>query len=502
MVSCQRCRQPLTPSSFPSAPPPPSSSSAHPTALDDSIALLSPSAYDFLTQSEHPHHPHARAQLAAVGRASELGGGGHHHRLTVPAPPQTAGHKVGGALEPPQGTAGQRPPSTLGPADSFVVLTQSVYSQPAPPASLPSSAPPSSAPTPSIDPSSDPSHPAALTPHLAHLSHLYSLLSSSSSVDHPLCTECAESLVALLGAELEQGKKERDRLVAFEKEVLRRRDEAKRQGQPVGVKAREALEKDIAKLKRAEQHDIAELKTVEARKQALEAEKRALDEEEAALAAEEAEFWTAHSHYLLRRDQLLDRQSALSQRLHTGQRELDKLQRTNVYNDAFCIGQEAGFGTINGLRLGRLPGVSVDWPEINAAWGQTLLLLHTVARKFGFPFSGYRLVPCGSFSRIERVGEGGEVTSLELYGSSDLSVTRLLQNRRFDQAMVAFLECLRQLSEWVVARDRSVRLPHAVVKDRIGDVSIKLTFGSDESWTRALRHVLLDLKILLGRASL
>jgi len=28
-----------------------------------------------------------------------------------------------------------------------------------------------------------------------------------------------------------------------------------------------------------------------------------------------------------------------------------------------------------------------------------------------------------------------------------------------------------------------------VVRDKIGDVSIKLQFGSDEAWTRALRHV-------------
>ncbi|GAA5902431.1 hypothetical protein JCM5296_006419 [Sporobolomyces johnsonii] len=147
-----------------------------------------------------------------------------------------------------------------------------------------------------------------------------------------------------------------------------------------------------------------------------------------------------------------------------------------------------------------MPHSQVEWPEINAAWGHTLLLLSTIARKFGFTFQGYRLVPCGSFSRVERTD--GDRASYELYGSGDFAVTRLLQNRRFDLAMVAFLDCLRQLSEWVVSRDRSVRLPHAVVKDRIGDVSIKLQFGSDEAWTRALRHVLLDLKILLGRASI
>lgn len=113
-------------------------------------------------------------------------------------------------------------------------------------------------------------------------------------------------------------------------------------------------------------------------------------------------FWKDHCKYLLRRDEMQDRESALRTRLANGRKELDKLQRTNVYSefdspialdfsrrmlarvlilereslrssrgadslfpasscadDAFCIGQEAGFGTINGLRLGRLPSVNV-----------------------------------------------------------------------------------------------------------------------------------------------
>lgn len=41
---------------------------------------------------------------------------------------------------------------------------------------------------------------------------------------------------------------------------------------------------------------------------------------------------------------------------------LEKLERTNVYNDAFCIGHDGVFGTINGLRLGRVPGVPVSIP--------------------------------------------------------------------------------------------------------------------------------------------
>lgn len=45
-------------------------------------------------------------------------------------------------------------------------------------------------------------------------------------------------------------------------------------------------------------------------------------------------FWRQHSLYVLDRDQLLDRQSALETRLANGQRELDKLQRTNVYSES------------------------------------------------------------------------------------------------------------------------------------------------------------------------
>lgn len=212
-------------------------------------------------------------------------------------------------------------------------------------------------------------------------------------------------------------------------------------------------------------------------------------------------FWLSHASYELSASALRSRTLAVQTRLAHDARELDKLQRTNVYNDAFCIGQEAGYGTINGLRLGRLPAGSssapaVDWPEINAAWGHTLLLLHTIARKFGFAFEGYKLVPMGSFSRIEKTstsaGSGagadrGPGTVLELFGASGVSA--IMQNRRFDQAMVAFLECLRQLSEFVQERDREERLPHRVQRDRIGDVSIKLQFGSEENWTRALRHV-------------
>lgn len=53
----------------------------------------------------------------------------------------------------------------------------------------------------------------------------------------------------------------------------------------------------------------------------------------------------------------------------------------------FLFSRHSGqFGTINNFRLGRLPSVPVEWNEINAAWGQTVLLLHALANKMGLRF--------------------------------------------------------------------------------------------------------------------
>ena len=40
---------------------------------------------------------------------------------------------------------------------------------------------------------------------------------------------------------------------------------------------------------------------------------------------------------------------------------------------------------------GRLPHVPVEWAEINAAWGQTALLLWALARKVGITFNKYQV---------------------------------------------------------------------------------------------------------------
>lgn len=139
----------------------------------------------------------------------------------------------------------------------------------------------------------------------------------------------------------------------------------------------------------------------------------------------------------------------------------------------------------------------MEWAEINAAWGQAVLLLATVMNKIDFKLTGYKLRPLGSTSRIEkyevdpRTGENVKVASLELYSSGDYSFERILNHKRLDAAMLAFLAVLKQICDYVERTDRSLHPPHAIIDDKIGGYSIKLSLSaSNENWTTACKYVL------------
>ena len=230
-----------------------------------------------------------------------------------------------------------------------------------------------------------------------------------------------------------------------------------------------------------------------------------------------------------------------------------------MYNDTFCISPDGHCATINGRRLGRLPPPrGVDWAEINAAWGSATLMLATVAERLQFAFRGYVIRPMGSVSRIDRIdypgasaqGSGGrssgrstgrstavrsqqqstaassepqqpKITTLELFSSGDLPLGRQILHRRFNEAMVAFLECVQQLGGHVehelprlqlqshpssggaTARrgERGAQLPYVIERDRINGVSIKLGVATDEAWTSACKYTLTCCKFLLAQAS-
>ncbi|KAH9935685.1 APG6-domain-containing protein [Fomitopsis serialis] len=468
---CQQCKQPLQ--------------------LDESLVNLTPSAYDMVVASS-PSPPSYSRQTADSEKLAQLPA-----PASVKAAWQRAAQSRPASPSSPSPRAQKRQPPRAPPHpnESFVLLQDSVVRNiPSPlPTTAPSSAKRLSYPrTAANEPVPEEVHhpnPSPLSHHLRSTLRLFNLLSSRTDLDHPLCAECTNILLTTLTRQLEETKKERDGYIAFEKDVRRERD---REGDGM---SKEEADVKIEKLKEEEKLAIEKMREAERERDQLAVELRALELEEKALEEEEAEFWRVHNAHLLKSAEQASQLAALRAAYAADSATLEKLERTNVYNDAFCIGHEGVFGTINGLRLGRVPGVPVEWAEINAAWGQTLLLLYTIARKLDFTFENYRLVPMGSFSRIERTT--GDKAVYELYGSGDLHLGRLLHNRRFDFAMVAFLDCLKQLIDYVKSQDQQVEFPHQIVKDKIGEASVKLQFSQEEAWTRALRHVLLALKILL-----
>lgn len=100
-------------------------------------------------------------------------------------------------------------------------------------------------------------------------------------------------------------------------------------------------------------------------------------------------------------------------------------------------------------------------------------------------------------SRIEKLeldsktGQYVKVSSLELYSSGDYSIERILNHKRLDAAMVAFLAVMKQVGDCVEAMDPTLKLPHAIVKDKIGDHSIRLSMSTaNNDWTSACKQVL------------
>lgn len=426
------------------------------------------------------------------------------------------------------------------PAMSFVMLTESQVVSPQ--TSVNGHSPSTNNKGP-VSKTPDPSSgPERFSHRVEAATQLFEIISARSDIDHPICTECTDLLLSTLSTRLSSATKERDAYISFLKNL--------KNSAPSPAELSKA-HSTLKSAQEAEAKAFSELLSVENGKSALDAEIADLEAESLALDAEEQQFWRSRNAFALKLSEFQNERDALNAAYDHDTQQLERLQRTNVYNDTFCIGHDGFFGTINGLRLGRLPPPqNVDWSEINAAWGNAALLLATVADKLGFTFRGYRIKPMGSTSKIDKIeyppsatssntsatprpspasatkDSQPKPTSLDLFSSGDLPLGRMLLHRRLDAGMVAFLECLRQLGEFVhtstnpsprsppsvrpmgkahdgggAERGRGSALPYKIHKDKIDDVSIKLGNSTDEAWTRACKYALTCCKFLLAHAS-
>jgi beclin 1 len=333
---------------------------------------------------------------------------------------------------------------------------------------------------------------------------LFEILSSRSDIDHPICSECTELLLDGLQKRQAVVIRERDAYVEFLK---------KAQGDIPTDEERTKTKHDLEDAKQREKAALEGLEALEAEKAKLEDEIATLDAETEELDEEEERFWQERNAFTAELTAFQQERDGLQNQITNDTKLLESLQRTNVYNDTFAIGHDGIFGTINGMRLGKHPDHPIDWPEINAGWGQVLLLLSVVAEKLDYNFRDYKLVPVGSTSKIVKYdnkqqssGDGKQKgTVLELYSSGNLSLGLGLFHGKFDEAMIAVLDCIRLVGEHVTQTTAAsggaagVKLPYEIYKDKIDGFSIRI--GHDEHWTKACKLMLTCCKYLLAHAS-
>jgi beclin 1 len=115
------------------------------------------------------------------------------------------------------------------------------------------------------------------------------------------------------------------------------------------------------------------------------------------------------------------------------------------------------------------------------------------------------LKPLGNRSVIEETAKDGKVILKDLYGSDKLGFGSWLWGfgstnvSTFDDGMVAFLACLEEVCKRV--QGNSLSIPYAINGDKIGNQSIRMQSTTEELWTKALKHVLINLNFLLAWTS-
>uniref|UniRef100_G3NT30 Beclin-1 n=1 Tax=Gasterosteus aculeatus aculeatus TaxID=481459 RepID=G3NT30_GASAC len=313
-----------------------------------------------------------------------------------------------------------------------------------------------------------------LSRRLKVTSDLFDIMSGQTDVDHPLCEECTDTLLDHLDTQLNITENECQNY----KQCLELLSHLQVEGE-------ETLLAELRQLNEEEEALVQELEAVEEQRAAVSQDLNQSRVHSQQLDTEELQYQKEYSEFKRQQLELDDELKSVDNQMRYCQIQLDRLKKTNVFNATFHIWHSGQFGTINNFRLGRLPSVPVEWNEINAAWGQTVLLLHALANKMGLRFQRYRLVPYGNHSYLESLTDKSK--ELPLYCSGGL---RFFWDNKFDHAMVE-------------KGDTGFCLPYRmdVEKGKIedtggsgGSYSIKTQFNSEEQWTKALKFMLTNLK--------
>uniref|UniRef100_A0A803KZM4 Beclin-1-like protein n=1 Tax=Chenopodium quinoa TaxID=63459 RepID=A0A803KZM4_CHEQI len=293
------------------------------------------------------------------------------------------------------------------------------------------------------------------------LKRAFEIATAQTQVEQPLCLECMRVLSDKLDKEVEDVNKD---IKAYEDSLQRLEGEVR------DVLSEADFLKEKLKVEEEERKLEAAIAETEKQCSKVNAELKELEMKSSRFKELEERYWHEFNNFQFQLISHQEERDAILAKIEVSQAHLDLLKRTNVLNDAFPIWHDGEFGTINNFRLGRLPKVPVEWDEINAAWGQACLLLHTMCQYF---------TPKFQFGPVN-----------------------LFWSTRYDKAMTLFLTCLRDFSEFArmkdlennIPPDKCFKLPYRIENDKVEAYSITQSFNKPENWTKALKYTLCNLK--------
>lgn len=312
------------------------------------------------------------------------------------------------------------------------------------------------------------------------------LASEESQVDLPICEYCISRVLKDLDKQHDDAVTEREQYVASSAEL---------EARCVNIMAEQDFDAEMQQFAARQAALLAELGGLSEEHTCLQKDLVKVGEQTRELEELEYRYWQDLSQFKMQLQQGEDQRDSLQQSIVVLEREAGHLQKTDILEECFRIQFPALglslFSQINGFRMGTLPAERVEWTEINAAWGQAALLLCNLAKKCSFSFSEYDIVPKGSQSYIQR---RSDKYNYELYAAGNR--LQMMRNRRYDQAMMFFLEDFVELYQWAKQHDPTFALPHSMDQDKVAGHSIKLQFNSEEVWASSVSAMLQNLACL------
>ncbi|XP_022757546.1 beclin-1-like protein isoform X2 [Durio zibethinus] len=205
------------------------------------------------------------------------------------------------------------------------------------------------------------------------LKRAFEIATTHSQVEQPLCLECMKVLSEKLDKEVEDVTRD---IEAYEACLQRL------EGEPQDVLSEADFRKEKLKIDEEERKLEAAIEEIEKQNAEVNTKLKELEQKSNRFKELEEWYWQEFNNFQFPLIAHQEERDAILAKTEISQAHLELLKRTNVLNDAFPIWHDGEFGTINNFRLGRLPKIPVEWDEINAAWGQACLLLHTMCQHF------------------------------------------------------------------------------------------------------------------------